>query len=145
MADLNLKNMFVSSVLIGIFVFALFNFSINVASDNDLNTSIMDDNTMNESFDDFSSDLDSIKATAESQKTSFFEGIPVLEEVGIVVGGIVGVATTMFSFLTGLYDVIFELVSETLGMNNKIVFGAVTALLIFTIILLTWRVYRAGS
>jgi len=134
----------ISVVLVALFAFALISFGVQLADDNSTNVSILNNNAINRSYENLEYNLSSVRDNAESQQESFFKDIPIIGEASLILGSLAGIVRVFFNSLTSFYTLFVTLISETLGIPSLILDGIV-AIILISMVLLAWRVYRAGS
>jgi len=147
-----------NKVITGFLVFALFgiafiNFAVNFGTENDAGILITDNNsaistiyeginrttynaqdTANESFSTFNKDSGTGGGVLGSISDFFIKGII------FVVGSITGIAN-------GIFNVTFAPILKAMGIPNPIavvVGGIVSTIMLFTMVLLAWKLYRTG-
>jgi hypothetical protein len=139
-----LKQMLITSLLIGLFIFAMVSFAVEFGTQNDANQTILDNEAINSTYVDLESDLNTAINTTESQRGGFFKDIPVIGEISVILNSIVGTVRVFIELMKGFYDLTLGLIAKTLGIN-PIIMGVITAIILMTTILLAWRVYRSGE
>lgn len=132
------------ALLVGLFTIALINFSVNLTESNDVNGSLMTDPNLNSSFTDIQTELEASKSVAEGIRSSFFGQIPIIGDIAVILGYIFGTTKQIFALIRGLFELYFELIQTYMGIP-PIVTTVFTTIIVLTLILLAWRVYRAGS
>ncbi len=145
------KEMIVSMILLSVILFAFVNFGSNLAIENKTNVSILDNDAINDSINNIRTELSGLKDDTESNKKSFFNDIPLINAFSfpiISIFGVIKIVTT--GFFTDLFEIIIELIKIVFGLDDndsasKVIFGAFTSILIIIMVLLSWRVFRAGS
>lgn len=145
------RSLLIAFLLVGLFLYAMINFGALLSSDNDLNQSILDDERVSRSFSNLN---DTIRGTAseKGQQTiandtyaGFEEQEPEVSQ-NILFTAIVGVGKTFRGALIGVYNIVFIFTTETFGLgNDEIIIGVLTTIIIATIGLLLWRLYRGGE
>lgn len=138
------KGLIITALLVGLFIFAVISFGIQLAENNNANMSILNNPSINKSFASITSELEEAEDTAESGRVGLWSGIPILEEVGIVLDSIVSVGQVFSGMVIGVFGITFELITTTLGIP-PIVLGVITAIILISIVLLAWSVFKAGK
>jgi len=139
------RNLAIGFILIGLFIYSFLNFGILFADSNNLNISIEDNDAINGSFGDISTELRGSTSDLEANRKSISGDIPEDDADTLGITSIVGVVTSMFNlFFRGIFDVSRELIKKTLGIENDILFAATTCLFIISAILLAWQAWRSG-
>lgn len=149
-------------IITGLLVFSLFvitfiSFGVNFAEENNANQTIIDDNsplkTIYENVDSTLKDYDDqgIQQSANDSFGSFYEE----EETSGIIGSItdffirsiLGVGKTIAGIANTIFEVTLNPLLKTLGIQSEIarVIGIVlSTIMMFTLILLAWKLYRLG-
>lgn len=134
----------VSFALLGILVVATIGFIVSLQEDNDLTTTIRDDSIINNTYVDLSDALNDSQASATSGKDAF-ESEEVDRGFGFFfIFAIVGVVKTLTGMVVGIYNIIFVLPAQKLGIPQFIM-NTIGAIFLALLVLQAWRVYRAGD
>lgn len=148
MADLTFKDLLVGVLIVGLFFFAVIMFNVRLAAENNVNSSLMQDSFINSSFINISTQLGRVQAEAETQRETWYQNIPVVGEISVIMETIVSVGKSVIDINTGLVSILIRVIGTTLGLGEgeaKVVFGVVIAIVIIMSILLAWSVYRSGK
>ncbi len=138
------RETFVIFALIGVFVFASISFIVKTQTDNSVTRTILEDGIINRTYVDLESNLNSTREQVQTQKDSFESENPERGFGSLIIFSIVGVGKTFAGMTLGVYNIFIVLPSEVLGIP-RIVVGVFTAILVVSLILLVWRVYRSGA
>jgi len=142
------KGLIITTLLIGLFIFAIISFGINLSGSNNPNSTIMQNEVINRSYSDLESELGGLQSQAEDSRESFLSEIPVIGEITAIFKSIFGIGSTFITIIRNIYNIIIELISVGLGVGSgagKIIFGVFTTIIIIVAILLGWSVYKAGK
>jgi len=137
------RNIVITGLLIGLFAFALMNISISLTNENDVNNSLLENEAINRSFGYLESNLSSTQDKSETSKTGFESENPTVGTDSFLFSSIISAGKVFTGMWRGVYDVTFSLFTETLGIS-PIVIGVITSILIITITLLAWSLYKSG-
>ncbi len=138
------REVFTTFVLIGVFVFAGISFIVTTQRDNGVTNTILDNDVINRTYSNLETDLGGLSSNASTQKESFESEIPERGFGSLLIFAIVGVGNKFTGMIVGIYNILIVLPASLLGIS-PIVIGALTAILLLSLILLVWRVYRVGS
>jgi len=140
------RQLLVSVILVGLFIFAFINMGIQLSNNNDANISIMDDPAINKSFGEINETLSELDEKAEERRLAFAEEQSSIATGYFILGSIFKTGTVFLSSIVGLTTGIFELISTSLGLGGvgSIVIGVFSGLIIITVVLLLWRLYKVG-
>ena len=141
------RNMIISFMIIGLFVFAMISFGIGIATLND-GTSITEDKRINKSYGQYETQLKQVQSEAEEQRNKFDSESPTTSFGEILFSSIVGVGRTFTSSLVNFMDITFSLVFTTVFGRDPafaVVTGTIIEIILLSIVFLLWRVYKAGE
>lgn len=141
------RNMIISFMIIGLFVFAMISFGIGIATLND-GTSITEDKRINKSYGQYETQLKQVQSEAEEQRNKFDSESPTTSFGEILFSSIVGVGRTFTSSLVNFMDITFSLVFTTVFGGDPafaVVTGTIIGIILLSIVFLLWRVYKAGE
>jgi len=141
------RGLIIAVLLAGLFTFALINFGVFLSISHGSGT-ILENEVINRTFTNLQANLSEVQSTTEGQKESFFRTIPVIGEISVILETIVEVGKGMTEVVRGMFSLFAELVAVTLGIGEesaKVVIGIFTAIMIFSLIILAWSVYRSGK
>ncbi len=138
------REVFTTFILIGVFVFATISFVVVTQRDNGVANTILENDVINRTYSDLETDLGGLSSNASTQKESFEEEIPERGFGSLIIFAIVGVGQKFTGMIVGIYNILIVLPASLLGIS-PIVIGALTSILLISLILLVWRVYRVGS
>jgi hypothetical protein len=138
------KNVVIGALLVAIFAYALIGFSVQMAVDNNVNNSIMNNEVINSTYSNLETQIDDLKHSAETQKDSWYADIPVLGDATIIFQSIAGITRTFFSGFVSIYNLLIGLISKTIGFPIIILNGIVGVIIIISLLLL-WSLYKAGT
>ena len=138
------RETFITFALIGIFVLASISFIVKTQTDNEVTNTILENDVINSTYVDLETNLNSSRGVVQKQKDSFESENPERGFGSLIIFSIVGVGKTFAGMTLGVYNIFIVLPSEVLGIP-RIVVGVFTAILVVSLILLVWRVYRSGA
>jgi hypothetical protein len=143
---MELRTMPINLMLVGLFALAMIAFAIGIYSINDTSNTFANDpriinatNSLNSSLNDARVTSDKIKSAFESEGDN-----PIIGFGNIILFSILGAGKLISGITIGMFLVLTTLVFDVLGIN-PIVFAVISAGLIISIVLLSWRLYRQGS
>ncbi|KKL68884.1 hypothetical protein LCGC14_2120530 [marine sediment metagenome] len=144
MVEVNFKGIAIASLLVGIFVFALLSFGNQIAIDNNVPNILLEEEQFNRTFRNLDSNLSEAIKDINASRGEFFKDIPIIGEITIILSSIVAVGRVFTVVVRNLYSLTLGLIAETLGIS-PIVMGILSSIILVSIILLIWRVYRSGG
>jgi len=139
-----LREVVIGTLLVGLFLFAIVNFGSNLAIDNDVPNVLMEDESFNRSFANITSELEDVDDPYKSQSANFFKSIPVVGQVFMLLEPIFGAGKVFVTSIRNIYTVMMTLLMETFGIS-PVIFNTLIAIVLVTVVLLAWRLYRVGS
>ncbi len=140
----SLREVFISFALVGIIVFATISFIVSTQTQNNVENTILEDDIIFKVYNQTNTTLLSFRDNASSQKGNFEKEFPERGFGSLIIFAIVGVGQTFTDMILGVYNVFIILPSRFLQIPPQVI-SAITAILIVTLVLLAWRVYRVGS
>ncbi len=138
------RDVFVTFALIGIFVFAGISFIVTTQRDNNVDETILENQVINRTYTKLETNLSNFRSQSQTQKESFESEIPERGFGSLIIFSIIGVGQRFTGMIVGVYNIFIVLPASILGIS-PIVIGVFTTMLIVSLILLIWRVYRAGA
>ena len=138
------REVFITFALIGVFIFAGISFIAQTQIDNDVEHTILENQVINRTFVDFETDLSAFGSQTQTQKESFESEIPERGFGSLIIFSIIGVGQRFTGMITGVYNIFIVLPASILGIS-PVVISVLTAIMIVSLVLLIWRVYRAGA
>jgi len=137
------RNLIILGLLTGLFIFALVNISISLTNENNVNNTLLENEAINKSFGYLQSNLSDSQSKSETSKTGFEVENPTVGTDSFLFSSIISAGKVFTGMWRGVYDITFSLFTETLGIN-PVVMGVITSILLITIILLAWSLYKSG-
>ncbi len=138
------RQVFITFSIISLFVFATISFVVSFQTENNVSSSILENELINRTFVSLNDDISDQETDSNSSKNSFESEIPAPGFGSLIIFAIVGVAQTFTSIITTTYNVIIVLPISLLGIPNQIA-SILGSILMMSLIFLAWRVYRVGS
>lgn len=141
------RNMIISFMVVGLFVFSMITFGIGIATLNN-GQSIASDQRINSTYGSYVTQLANVQSTAEQQRDKFDSESPTLSFGEILFESIVGVGRTFTSSMVGFMDTTFNLIFVTIFGGDPtfaVVIGTIIGIVLLSIVFLLWRVYKAGE
>ena len=140
----NFSETFISWMLVGVLMISMMGFIISTQTGNDLSETILNDSIINTSFVNLTSVLDSTSNTANDSKTSFESDDPNRGFGSLIIFAILGVGKTITGVVLSIYKILFLLPATKLGIP-AVVINSLSSIILFSLVLKVWRVYRAGE
>lgn len=137
-------NTFINFMLIGLFVFGMLAFIIGVQDENNVDNQIINDESINDSYYDLSTDLKGYRDKSQSQKSLFESETPTGGFGTILLFSILSVGKVFNGMIMGVFNVLIKLPVTFLGLDPIIV-SILSTILILTIIIGLWAVYKLGG
>lgn len=138
------RQTFVTWGLIGLLVFATLSFIIVLQQENDVTDTILGNTVINNTFSTLQENLTSSESETQTQRESFESEIPERGFGSLLIFSIVSVGQRFTAIVISTYNILIVLPASILGIP-EIVLNVLSSILIVTLILLVWRVYRVGS
>ena len=138
-----LREVVITSLLVGLFVFALVSFGTTLSGHNNPNSTILQDPVINDSFWELQEELNQTQGTSEGQRESFFSDIPIIGEVSVILKGLNSIIKVFTTTLKNMYQLTFGVIGSSLGIS-PLVMNVFLAIITISIIFLAWRVLKSG-
>lgn len=138
------QNTLISFILVGLIVFGIMAFTVNIQSENNSEVRLLNDSFMNNTYSNLENDLNDFKDTADSQKELFESENPVLSFGTLIFYSIVSAGKVFSSMMIGMFNVVISLPVTYFGISPIIV-GVLGIILIISIIIGLWIIYKVGG
>ncbi len=138
------REVFIMFSLISLMVFATISFVVTLQTDNDAPSSLLENQLINNTFISLSDNISQQSVSTNTSKTAFDSDIPAPGFGSLIIFAIVGVAQGFTSTITTTYNIIIILPLGLLGIPSQVA-NILVSILMMTLILLAWRLYRVGS
>lgn len=143
MGESSFKNIFMASVVIGLFAFLVIFFAYSQAQTYGKDTTSYDQNSIN--FTRLNNTLSNAQGEAEGWRETFENSNPLVFALQVTTAGIWGVGKTMFSFVIDLYNLIFIQIFNNVLHVPPIVSGVFIVLILVGAIFGLWRLLKIGD
>ncbi len=139
--EATLKNM----ALFGLMMFAMFSFMFVLQEDNPIDgvTKLRDDPLLNDTYNNLNLELNALQGEAETQRGAFEQESPSSNFGELTFLTIVSVGKVFNGLVIGLYNILIKLPATALGVP-PIIYSLVGSLLVITLIIGSWLLYRAN-
>jgi len=144
MAETSFRATWINFILIGILVFSLISFIVVFQEQNNVEGGILENELINSTFNDLAEELSTSGGDVQTQRESFEAEIPERGFGSLIIFTIVGVTQNFMSVIITIFNILIVLPAQIIGVS-PIVISALGSILIVSLILLAWRVYRIGS
>lgn len=135
---------FVGVILAGVFFYSLMSFAINLGNDNNAEMSILDNPTLNNSFNRIENNLSLYTTQTETQK-GIFEDEDVQVSFGdLIFFGIISTGKTISNMIVGVVGILLVPFLILLSFP-PIVLGSISTIVLGLIIFKAWRLYKTGE
>ncbi len=113
-------------------------------NDNGVDNTILENPLINSTFIKLGQNLTILENNTQTQRGNFESEIPERGFGSLIIFSIVGITQKFTGLLIGIYNIFIVLPSSILGVS-QVVTSAISSILIVSLVLLGWRVYRIGS
>lgn len=137
--DMSMKFMF-----IGLIVISVFAFIITFQNENDAENKIIDDSLINGTYTSLNADLQEMRDQAQNQREVFELENPVKALGYFIFDSIITSGKIFSNIVVGLFNTIIQLPVKVLGIDPLIV-GILSSMIIITILIGLWIVYKVGG
>jgi len=144
MAITSFREIWTTFIIIGVLMFSMISFIVISQQNNDVENTILENPLINSTFVNLEQNLSVLEADTETQRDSFESEIPERGFGSLIIFSIVGITQKFTGLLIGIYNIFIVLPSSILGIS-PVVTSAMSSILLVSLLLLGWRVYRIGS
>ena len=137
-------DLFSKFMLIGLVIVSLFAFGTFFQEDNNTENPFIENSLMNETYGQLREDLGSFRNDSQAQKTLFESENPTAGFGTILLFSIVSSGKVFNGMIIGVFNSVIKLPAVFLGLD-PIVISVISTLLILSIIIYLWIVYKLGG
>ena len=138
------RQVFITFSIIMLFVFSTISFVVIFQSENDSNNTILENELINRTFIKAGGNISSQQTSTSSSQESFEAEVPEKGLGSLIIFAIVGVVKGFTKTITQAYNLVIVLPISALGVPNAVA-QILGSILMVSLVLLAWRVYRVGS
>lgn len=136
--------LFVNSLIAGIALFSVMAFVVSFQSTNNVSNSLVNNPLISHTYGNLSNKLGGLSEDTQDQRTRFESENPTAQ-FGEIIFDTISSGGIIFGGLTvSLFNAIIGLPQTVLGIPKPVI-AVLSAILIVTIILGLWRIYKAGG
>jgi len=136
--------LFVKFMFIGLISFSLFAFTITTQEENNVDNPIIENSLIESTYSSLSEDLGGLRDKGQAQKTLFESENPTSGFGTILLFSIVSAGKVFNGMVIGIFNTLIKLLIVFLGLDPIIV-SVISTLLILTIIVGLWSIYKLGG
>lgn len=137
-------DLFMNWMLIGLVVVSMLSFGVLFQEDNDVENKFIENSLMNQTYSSLRTDLGELRDQSQAQKTLFESENPTSGFGTILLFSIVSTGKVFNSMIIGTFNTLIKLPMVILGVD-PIVSSVIGTMLILTIIIGLWIVYKLGG
>ena len=137
-------DLFMNWMFVGLVVVALLSFGVLYQEDNSADDKFIEDDLMNETYTTLRTDLGELRDQSQAQKTLFESENPTSGFGTILLFSIVSTGKVFNSMIIGVFNTLIKLPTVVLGLD-PIILSVIGTMLILTIIMGLWIVYKLGG
>ena len=137
-------DLFVNFMLVGLVVLSMFAFGVFFQEENGAEDPFMDNSLMNSTYSQLRTNLGGLSEQSQAQKTLFESENPTSGFGTILLFSIVSTGKVFNSMIIGVFNTLIKLPVVFLGLEPIIV-SVISTILILTIIIGLWIVYKLGG
>jgi hypothetical protein len=137
-------DLFMNWMLIGLLVVALLSFGVLYQEDNEVENKFIENSLMNETYGSLRADLGELRDQSQAQKTLFESENPTSGFGTILLFSIVSTGKVFNSMIIGTFNTLIKLPTVILGLD-PVILSVIGTMLILTIIIGLWIVYKLGG
>ena len=137
------RNFAINTLLIGLFIAALISFGAQIATDNNSNSTILQDPNINSTLNLLRGNLTNSQGISENQSRAQDETKPIAL-FDFLFESIIGTGKVLKSSFSNIYNLTFGLLGTTLGIP-PIALATFTSIILFIMIFLAWKLFKTGN
>jgi len=138
------SDLFMNFMLIGLVVISLLSFGILYQDDNNAENKFIENSLVNETYTNLNNTLSDLRDQSQAQKTLFESENPTSGFGTILLFSIVSSGKVFNSMIIGVFNTLTKLPVVVLGID-PVVLSVIGTMLILTIIIGLWVVYKLGG
>ncbi len=142
---MSFRNIFIAFSLVGLLALAMINFAVDISSDNNSSTSILDDPSMSVMNQSLSDDLSTFESKVQAQRLEFEKETPSAGFGTLIIFAIIGAGKIFTGMIIGIANTLFLSFSSVRLGIPAVFLGVMMSILIITLIMKAWRVYKQGE
>lgn len=131
-------------MLVGLVIVSLFFYIDLTQEENNVEDKFIKNSLMNKTFEDLKTNLESIGEESQEQKTRFEKEDPTKGIGSLLLFSVVSSGKIFNGMIIGVYNGLIILPASIIGLD-PIILSIIGTMLIFTIILGLWVVYKLGG
>ncbi len=136
--------LFINWMLVGLVVVSLLSFGVFWQEDNNVERKFIEDSLMNQTYFNLYGNLSGFRDDSQTQKTLFESENPTSGFGTILLFSIVSSGKVFNGMVIGVFDTIIKLPTVIIGVD-KTVLSVIGTMLLLTIIIGLWAVYKLGG
>ncbi len=137
-------DLFINFMLVGLVVLSLFAFGSFFQGDNSIENGFMENSLMNDTYGKLRTDLGGLRDQSQAQKTLFESENPTSGFGTILLFSIVSTGKVFNGMIIGVFNTLIKLPVVFLGLD-PIIISVLSTMLILTIIIGLWIIYKLGG
>lgn len=140
---MGLRQTFVNFALLGLFVFAMISFVVNIQQNNDVTDTLLTDSTFNKTYVNLQEDLD-FQDAANNQSNNQDSDKKTADDGSLIFESIMETGRVTKGVVQGVYSTIIVIPSTILGVPEIAVI-VLSGIISMILVLFAWRAYKAGE
>ena len=141
---MDFKKLFGNIIVSALFVFAIMSFIIIIQTDNNAKQLITDDELINSSYGDLSSNLESTQSSGQASLEGFGASPPTEERAGdLEVTSVIAPTKAFRAMSIGSYNILVKLPMTKLGVS-PIVASVISSIVILLLIIGIWAIWKGA-
>ncbi len=137
-------DLFINMMLVGLVILSMFAFGVFFQEENNVENQFIENSLMNSTYSQLRADLGGLRDESQAQKTLFESENPTGGFGTILLFSIVSTGKVFNGMVVGVFNTLIKLPVVFLGLS-PIVVSVLSTMLILTIIIGLWIVYKLGG
>ena len=137
-------DLFINMMYVGLVILSMFAFGVSFQEENNVDNQFIENSLMNDTYFNLTKNLGGLSDKSQAQKTLFESENPTGGFGTILLFSIVSTGKVFNGMVVGVFNTIIKLPVVFLGLDSTIV-SVISTMLILTIIIGLWIVYKLGG
>lgn len=138
------RELFIGFALLGLLFLALFQFAITMQSENNADEQLINNTVINQTYLNLEDTLGGMRDQAQTQRELFETENPTVGFGSLILFSVVSTGKIFTGITVGLFNILIAMPMSILGLDPAVA-GVLSTILILSIILGLWVLYKLGG
>ena len=140
----NFQKMFIGFTLAGLLAFAIMTFGVTLQQDNNANETLLENTLINSSYQSLQVNFNDMRNRSQTQRELFEEENPTVTFGSLILFSIVSSGKVFTNVMVQNFNILFKLPTALFGVN-PVISSIMTTILLVSIIIALWVLYKLGG